>query len=484
MRVSRHGTKANAEPDDRAHNAIARLNALDRSRSEEWAEYVHDGGDGEDEDEDEGLRCGTDSGNGSGSKYSWTKALLVEANVRNNRYRDIASWDHALLPGPYLNASLIPPLPLPLPASTQPSRPQGQAYIASQAPPPHTFPAFFAHLCAQRVRVLVMLTPLTERGLKKADQYWPSAGGGERSIPVRPTLSSRSAHLFHHQQKQREQQLQQQSGGATSTTRSVNRRILNLPSSDWAVEVLEEQDLSTGPSPSSSSSSSASSPSPRPLPSGTHLQLRRLRLHIETRPSPSECILASQTPSGPSSERAGLQQNLNTTSGSATHDLVQLHLSSWADYGTDSLDTLDILLDWIDHLQLQESSPPSPSPSLSQPPPPIWIHCSAGVGRSGTVIAAHMLRNRNRHLPKPKPNSNELIKMTIPEERDRAFLLADCSLEHEHEADADSTQRLAEVIAVVAYLRRFRPMMVQTPAQLEMVCGALAAATATDGPTG
>ncbi|CCU97902.1 unnamed protein product [Malassezia sympodialis ATCC 42132] len=72
--------------------------------------------------------------------------------------------DYALLPGPYINASLIPPLP---------SSDGGTGCIASQAPIPSTFATFFEHLVAQNSGVLVNLTPLVEHGISKSDQYWP-----------------------------------------------------------------------------------------------------------------------------------------------------------------------------------------------------------------------------------------------------------------------------------------------------------------------
>ena len=71
------------------------------------------------------------------ARYS-CHAAAVHAEA--NRYTNVAPYDGAILPGPYINASLIPPLP---------DAARGFACIASQAPLPATYPAFFEHICTQ-----------------------------------------------------------------------------------------------------------------------------------------------------------------------------------------------------------------------------------------------------------------------------------------------------------------------------------------------
>ncbi|PKI83119.1 hypothetical protein MVES_002734 [Malassezia vespertilionis] len=88
--------------------------------------------------------------------------ILNELNNLDYERRD----DSSLLQGPYLNASYIPAFPGSIEGSL--------ACIVSQAPTPSTFQAFFHHLHAQKVNVLVNLTPLEEGGMVKSDQYWPT----------------------------------------------------------------------------------------------------------------------------------------------------------------------------------------------------------------------------------------------------------------------------------------------------------------------
>lgn len=58
--------------------------------------------------------------------------------------------------------------------------------------------------------------------------------------------------------------------------------------------------------------------------------------------------------------------------------VIQFHFENWKDYSVPDLDLFNEFLQHADEYSNQES--------------PILVHCSAGVGRSGTFVAAHSLR--------------------------------------------------------------------------------------------
>ena len=95
-----------------------------------------------------------------------------QKNRKENRWTDILAYDHSLLPGNYLNASLIPPFP-----SDQPEGERRTTFIASQAPLPHTLATFYEKVIQSNTRLIVNLTPFRERGRTKADEYWPLQEG-------------------------------------------------------------------------------------------------------------------------------------------------------------------------------------------------------------------------------------------------------------------------------------------------------------------
>ena len=73
------------------------------------------------------------------------------------------------------------------------------------------------------------------------------------------------------------------------------------------------------------------------------------------------------------------------------HLVTHYHYEDWIDKDTPSMDLVSLfhLIRHVNHSYDQSSSPPS-----SSSPPPIVVHCSAGVGRTGTYITLDEMMRR------------------------------------------------------------------------------------------
>jgi protein-tyrosine phosphatase len=251
-----------------------------------------------------------------------------------------------MLPGPYLNASLVPGL-----------EPAARAFVASQAPPPHTYAAFFAALVAHDVRLLVNLTALEEHGRTKADAYWPRADGRWHAVA----------------------------------------------GSEWAVCTAGERRVGG--------------------PDAGELTRRVLRLRHGA--------------AGP------------------VHEVVQLHLTSWADHGSSSAAAFRALIAAID-AEAQHGAVADAAAAQ----PPLWVHCSAGVGRSGTLIGALLARDA--------PAATRQLADAAPASPSSGGLFA-AVMARVQSNDEQLPPPTRAARDIVAHMRQARPCMVQTPAQLGML---------------
>ncbi|WFD44762.1 protein-tyrosine-phosphatase [Malassezia psittaci] len=195
----------------------------------------------------------------------------ADQHIDANRYCNVLAYDHALLPGPYLNAAYIPPMP--------DSNADAVGCIVSQAPPLETIPTFFHHLCTNNVSIILNLTPLIEKGVVKSDRYWPESfdspvNFGDECIVTKMAEASEAPTEFH------------------------------------------------------------------------GLESHRLRIDRHNEPA---------------------------------HELALLHYTEWQDHGALSTQKITSLLAAID--RIQKTRPTSS---------PIWVHCSAGIGRSGTFLGAFL----------------------------------------------------------------------------------------------
>lgn len=300
---------------------------------------------------------------------------------------------HALLPGPYLNASFIPSLS---PSSSTPAR----TFICSQAPLPHTYSTFYASLAAHSTRVLVNLTPLQENGRAKSDAYWPDAGAGwvDEYAEDGARWRIRTAE-------------ERQLGAKGSVVGELTRRVLQL-------------------------------------------------------------------------ERVGKGGKADKK-----HQVVMLHLTTWPDHGAASSRTFQALLQAIDAECAAAPAVPNAKAKGAVPPGSVWVHCSAGVGRSGTVVGALLARDSPEAVvalstgaPPPSPPASAAAKQSSVKSILKPFKSRHSPSHSSGTSPALSTTPAAAAetqlhlpsaaiaaSAIVRHMRERRARMVQTAAQLAML---------------
>ena len=116
--------------------------------------------------------------------------------------------------------------------------------------------------------------------------------------------------------------------------------------------------------------------------------------------------------------------------------VTQFHLTSWPDHGVFPTTLL---------LQLMKETQQVAMPKI-YPPPPMWVHCSAGVGRSGTLIAALIAEatiNVTRHSGGEEVGGDDVVGRNAKAE------MWDLP------------------VRIVEHMRRYRARMVQTIDQFE-----------------
>lgn len=141
-------------------------------------------------------------------------------------------------------------------------------------------------------------------------------------------------------------------------------------------------------------------------------------------------------------------------------EVRHLAFDSWADHGVpDSTSTAYWLAVLADRLNRMPHTPEAGKP-VDSAPPPMLVHCSAGVGRTGTFIAmSSLLRAFGLLDPAARPDWD-----TYAQESSAL------------DAEAEVLPEDDQVVQEINSLREQRTMMVQMPEQMEFIYGLLALA--------
>ncbi|QRW27372.1 protein-tyrosine phosphatase [Rhizoctonia solani] len=144
---------------------------------------------------------------------------------------------------------------------------------------------------------------------------------------------------------------------------------------------------------------------------------------------------------------------------SPVFEVRHLAYDSWADHGVPNSPSTAYQLALLADRCNRMPHTPEPGEETDPAPPPILVHCSAGVGRTGTFIAVSSLLRSFGLLP---PAARPPWDTYVPEPSAATA--------------ADSLPDDDQVVQEVDALREQRTLMVQMPEQMEFIYGVLTAA--------
>ncbi|KAF7257878.1 hypothetical protein EG68_04849 [Paragonimus skrjabini miyazakii] len=219
-------------------------------------------------------------------------------------------------------------------------------YIATQGVILSTQDSFWRMVWQERSAVIVMITKIVERGRNKCVRYWPTEEEGERVF-----------HTHGHILRVRN----------ISERNSVNYTLRQL----LLTREPDRSQPSTDPEKRVNEPSSVARITPSVLTDGDFA--------LDTGSSIEDRLAESP----PSTGTANQSHVCNDVTDDKSFTVYHYHFTVWPDHGTPS--DPSCVLDFMHDISARQDSIPSAGP--------IIVHCSAGIGRTGTFIVIDMLIN-------------------------------------------------------------------------------------------
>jgi len=299
-------------------------------------------------------------------------------NGPKNRYADvlpIKSTAVKLTPiegiedSDYINANFV----------SDPNLEKSQLFIASQAPPACAFNDFWRMIWEQNVPVIIMITKLVEKNRVKADPYWPSfVGHSQRYGDVTVKLAKE----------------QQQSPGIVQRTFNIwkSKKTSSTSSQEKFESFWRTSSLGSAcdfiPTVSRSAANSFEDFT------GTFGNIAFTKNFVVspiTSPREFASHFANEDPELASEDDLNFslsyssdehENELEPEEFEEMREVVQLHCTNWPDFGIpESSEDMRQLMIGMNVFKKSEDQP-------------IVVHCSAGIGRTGTFVAIHMCLHR------------------------------------------------------------------------------------------